>query len=89
MIHNNIVYEIQFHSLSWECSLGKAAHPTPEECLSLYMAEPSVDPALAASLPHSWTKETILQDYSEVVDNVEIINEFLGPDRVGNLVQCT
>ena len=62
----------------WECTFGRDVGFTPEQSLVLHTEHPAVTPELAASIPHPWGAQDILQDYDEFLDNLDQLNESLG-----------
>ena len=75
-----IVYGFfQFHNCSWECAFGRDVDFSSEKSLVLLMDPPSVTPEVARAIPHPWQPEDILQEFQEFWENLDALNDMLGP----------
>ena len=71
---------LQFHNTAWDYILGtrRCSHSTPEDAPGLCQGDPSVGPPVDTPVSDCWIKEAILQDYKEVLEYTEWLNELLG-----------
>jgi hypothetical protein len=71
--------EIEFHNLTWECAFGRGVDFSPEKSLALLMENPAAPPEITGAIPHPWQPDHILEDFQEFWENLDSLNEMLGP----------
>lgn len=78
--YNQFCCCLQLSNILWESSFAKDIGQTPEEAISLYMEDPSVDPTVKTKVPDPWDPATFIsqKDLHSILEKVDWLSKQLG-----------